>query len=569
MPEEQKEAKRSIWKRLFSGWRRESDREAGQIDTLPIATVVESFVDEPMADPEGKVVSGSQDYAKVAWKLPENRLGKYPILQTMAKDPTINSAIKMHVAHALSAKPDTNEAISIESTSDKEDPIVIDLRNTFKQTINKCCQGWAYNAAIWGMWPVRLYGRPGLGVEMIRSDYYTHPRHIKIFERCGQVAGYTSAHQMPERGRLRLMEPWKFVCFKIPLYSVHLGLEPIRLSGREFDISNDDFRNEDLIETQDYGESLIETAYGPWMDLLEAIVSLNASRKNASRVERLVGVNTGKLNPQRAALYLRTVAEQLQKVGEADANRSLLRGYVQTVVNHLIPIWGDSKGRLEISTVEGNPNIEAIEDIDFAIKRLGSALGIDPALLGFGEMLSGGLGDGGFFRVSILAAIKATLLRRAIASGLEELFDIHVAFKYGKVFLPGEKPWRIMFNSLSSAMEREEMEGTTERANLATLVATLVQMMDPEGTGIDKPAYRNFMWTDLLKVDEEKFKAIYPKKLENEQPSGGDDGFGAPPQRLRPPSPSIMESGHMPEANLKDRIREMVFEAMAEIQGGD
>jgi len=146
-------------------------------------------------------------------------------------------------------------------------------------------------------------------------------------------------------------------------------------------------------------------------------------------------------------------------------------------------------------------------------------LGIDPALMGFGEMLSGGLGDGGFFRLSIMAAIKSNMLRSAIATGLDTLFDIHVAYKHGKVFLPGQKPWRIMFNSVSSAIEREEMENKEGRVNFATMLASLVATIDPEMGRIDKQALHNFIWTDILKVDEEKFKAIFTGKA----PAPGND----------------------------------------------
>lgn len=121
--------------------------------------------------------------------------------------------------------------------------------------------------------------------------------------------------------------------------------------------------------------------------------------------------------------------------------------------------------------MEGNPNLDGLADIDFHVKRLGSALGVDPSLLGFGEMLSGGLGDGGFFRISVLAAIKAAMLRRAILSGLESLFDIHVAYKHGKAFCRGEKPWRIVFNSVSSAPRtggtRENLEGRVTSATMS------------------------------------------------------------------------------------------------------
>jgi len=371
----------------------------------------------------------------------------------------------------------------------------------------------------------RVYGERNKGVELVRSDYYTHPQFIKMYEQAGQLAGFTAAYQNTNQrvGYILLMEPWKFVAFRIPIWRIETDTEPARLDGSIFDISSDDYRAESIIESQNYGASLIETAFGPWLDLQDAIISLNMSRKNAARLERMVGVNTGKLSPQRAAQYLNTIAGQMLKANEAKARESLRRGYVQTVVNHLIPIFGDGKGRLDIASIEGNPNLDGLADIDFHVKRLGSALGIDPALLGFGEMLSGGLGDGGFFRISVLAAIKATMLRRAILSGLESLFDIHVAYKYGKAFLPGEKPWRIVFNSVSSALEREERENMEGRVTFATMMGQLIQIIDAEFTSVDRNALANFMFTDIMKIDEEKFRQMFPGKITG--PVGESDEY--------------------------------------------
>lgn len=183
------------------------------------------------------------------------------------------------------------------------------------------------------------------------------------------------------------------------------------------------------------------------------------------------------------------------------------------MVNHLIPIFGD-RGRLDISTVEGSPNIEGLEDVMLHVKRLGGALGIDPSLLGFGDMLSGGLGEGGYFRLSVMAAIKSQQIRTAIQTGLEKLFNIHIALKHGKYFLPGQRPWRIVFNSISTAMEREEEENMESRANSATMLATLVQTIDPEFSKIDFPSFNNYLWTDILRVDEEKLRAIFPARKE-------------------------------------------------------
>ena len=120
------------------------------------------------------------------------------------------------------------------------------------------------------------------------------------------------------------------------------------------------------------------------------------------------------------------------------------------------------------------------------MKRLGGALGVDPSLLGFGDMLSGGLGDGGFFRVSVLAAVKANLIRAAIRDGLNQICQIHCAYRYGKVYVPGTEPWSIRFNSVSSAIEREEVETQEKLAGIAGGIVQVLAAVDQDFSIADK-----------------------------------------------------------------------------------
>lgn len=521
-----KEKKLSLFRRLFPGFDRARNESSSDIVDMPSQGDVlgshpfgEALLHAQGLLPDGTTEASAED-DQLLGVLPRERLARYAVYADMVTDPTISSAIALHVSQALSAKTATGEIIGIESTSDKDDPIVNDLRDTFKDWINARCQEWAYNAASMGVWYVRPYGAPGKGIEHIRSDYYTHPRFIKEYEHGGRLAGYTHAYQNPAReGRVQVIEPWKFVAFKLPKWHTQGEIEPTRYDVDTFDIRDDDCYREELVEAQNYGDSLLRTAYQPWYDLQQAILSLNMSRRNAARLERLVGVQTGKLSPVKAAQYLNTVSSRLKKANEAHARQSLSKGFVQTIVNHLIPIFGD-RGRLDISTIEGSPNIEGLEDVKFHVNRLGGAMGADPSLLGFGDMLSGGLGEGGYFRLSIMAALKSEAIRRAIHDGIEELFCIHCAFKHGKYFLPGQRPWRLVFNSISTATEREEAENMQGRINLATMIAQTVQLIDPEFSKCDFPAVANYLFTDVLKVDEEKFKAMFPARLPMPEPEG-------------------------------------------------
>jgi hypothetical protein len=516
---------KKVWSSLFPSF---GGADAHN-QNIPPGGIYEGFVGDTTASGQA-AAEASGENGQALTELPYDRRAQYIHYEAMSSDPTISSALLMHISHALSAKSDTGEIISIESIGDEKNPFVLDLRNTLAGMINENCQSWAFNAAKLGSWYLRVYGEDKKGITLLRSDYYTHPRSVTEYCRAGQLVGFISAYQQPDTGGIELMPPWSFVPFKIPVWK-NPATEPFRVdAARPFDISNDDFMSEAISETQNYGHSLLESAYGPWTDLMEAIISLNMSRKNAARLERQVGVNTGRLDPKKAALYLNIVAEQFQKTDRANAQNSLRKGWVQTVVNHFLPIFSpDGKGRLDISTLEGNANIDGIQDVMFHVQRLGSALGIDPSLLGFGELMSGGLGDGGFFRVSVLAAMKAAMLRKAVRAGVERLCEIHIAYKYGKVFLPGEKPWRVVFNSVSTALEREERENLEGRIGMATGMVQMVGLYDQTFATADMAAFGNYLWTDVMKVDEEKFGKMFPKSKANAKPpeEGGFDSTGA------------------------------------------
>lgn len=511
---------------LYPGYAAVDAREAGMVD-LPGGAAAYF----PAVQPDAGTGSGganslgvyASEESKLVRRLPQERMARYAALEIMAEDPTIDSAIKLHMAHALSARSDTNQVISIESITDDKDPIVNDLRDSLQTRINRELNEWAYNAAVYGASYVRVYGTKGKGITNIRSDYYTHPRFIKKFEKAGQLAGFTTTYQGTSgiQNTLRLMPPWSFVGFEIPHWKSVSNLEPTNVGIKPVDLSLDDYEAEALVESQEYGASLIETGYQPWLDLLDAICSLNASRRNAARLERLIGVSTGRLDPEKAAKYINLISSQILQTDKAVSTRSLRNGFVQTVINRIFPLFGE-KGRMDVNTVQGTPDINGLEDVFFHVKRLGGALGVDPSMLGFGDFLSGGLGDGGFFRVSIMAAMKASLLRLAIQNGIQRLCEIHVAYRYNKVFLDGQQPWRIVFNSVSTALEREEQENLESRTNIASALSGIIATLDQEFSTTDRRALLNFLWTHILKKDEESFKLVFPEGKQAEQPQEAD-----------------------------------------------
>ena len=195
---EDKNSKKPFWKQLFPSSQQVDSRNLGGLALPPGSAIYENFAED--GSQLGGVSESGEDGELEITDLPLARLARYNVYRTMATDPTIDSAIKMHISHALSPKADTGEIISIESIGDETDPITLDLRNNIQKIVNDQCQFWAYNAGINGIWFARVYGEDGVGIKQVRSDYYTHPQFVNMYEQAGGVAGYVSAHQQPETG---------------------------------------------------------------------------------------------------------------------------------------------------------------------------------------------------------------------------------------------------------------------------------------------------------------------------------------------------------------------------------
>lgn len=413
-------------------------------------------------------------------RLPDDRFAKYVHLQEMADDPLLSGGIDMHISHALSVNAKTGLCVSIEAKSPEDADLAAALMGDLGEMINAGAPGWCKNMAVFGTHYIRPYAEAGKGIQSIESSWYTMARQIREYVRGGRCAGFTSEYlkEKGAGGAIKLVQPWQLVALRIPYWQPKIHLEPANLTGQQYSLY-DDLYHRVPTETQDYGTSLLEFCYPAWCDLTEALRSLKGSRYNASRIDRFVTLGMDNLDPVQSANYLNLVGSQLRRDMEAMATRSKRNGLIPTVINRLIPTLSGTKGGVNIDTQVISPDIQHIEDVMFHLKRMSGGLGIDPSMLGWSDLLSGGLGDGGFFRTSIQAAQRANWIRIGLRTAIDRLIDIHMANKFGKVFPAGEaRPIVVKFHSLNTAIELEESESREYRTNWALSLATLLDMIE-------------------------------------------------------------------------------------------
>ncbi|MBX9755838.1 MAG: hypothetical protein K2X80_13870, partial [Pseudomonadaceae bacterium] len=164
----------------------------------------------------------------------------------------------------------------------------------------------------------------------------------------------------------------------------------------------------------------------------------------------------------------------------------------------------------------------SIEDVMLQARLLAGALGIDLSMLGFADLLSGGLGEGGFFRTSIQAAERSEIIRTALTEFIHHVVDVHCLARYGEVFDPSARPYQINFYGATSALAREQQE-SRERAmsGSAIMVQVFQQLID---LGLPLEVVEQIL-IKSMQFDEDYAKQL-AKGLKDAKPKADAGGFG-------------------------------------------
>ena len=202
-------------------------------------------------------------------------------------------------------------------------------------------------------------------------------------------------------------------------------------------------------------------------------------------------------------------------------------------IRHIMPV-ADAKQLLQVQGVNssggsggGRAGNVTIDDVLLHAKLLAGALGTDITMLGFADMMSGGLGEGGFYRTSVQSAERARTIRVAVVEWINHVIDIHTAYKYGFIYPEKERPWQVTFYGTNAAMETERQRTAMDAANAALLMSQLFTQL--KDAGLDEKAMTHFL-ERVAKMDKDD-AAMYAKdiakakaKADAEAAAGG--GFG-------------------------------------------
>lgn len=473
-------------------------------------------------------MTSAADSISLSAELPGERLQKYNILETMAKSPTISTALNIHIAHALAPSKKTGQAFIL-SPKDGSDAEAVsrceELTADLGAMINDGLPSWAMIMAIFGVSYVRPYAEQGRGITGIESSYYTLPHFVQEFYRGSQLVGFSGDYILDTHSLRRVItEPWNLVSMKNPYWTPQHKVIPVSYGTKGYSLLSDQ-ADKPLMETQNYGTSFLEYSYEPYLNLCASLAALKSTRNNAAKIDRLIALTTNTLDPVNAANYTRGVSQALKRHSDLVAQRSINANAIPTVLNHLIPVMGDGKNAITIDTQSIPADISGIEDVMFHLRQLAASLGIDATMLGWADQMSGGLGEGGWQQTAIQAALRANWIRQAAQRTIYRLLDIHLAYKYGKVYTETNRPYDVQFNSMNTAIQEEENRELDARANFVAVISQIMDQIqnNPKLAGSD--AFMRYLFTEQLHIDDDTLNTMIKEFKANESEQNNEHGM--------------------------------------------
>ena len=442
----------------------------------------------------------------------------------MEGDAIISSAISLLVTAALGGHETSGDLVFVEESANAKEnaqlkKIVEDVKR-LTPIFNRIAFQMAYTGAVYGDSFARVYARENEGVIDVCTDEMVRPQLVQAYERGGRTVGFSVT--VGENNFVRLTR-LQMARLKMPRKQWIPQFGVIEKSIK-INLNEDDVSQLEIMPSM-VGGSLLFSAEDSYDKFHASLIGLVGQRWIDSIDEQIMTVNLESMTLEQQERFVESIKGMLLN-SKKHAEQAVKKGMpVLERIRHILPIFNEKQVAAITPMTTARSATLSVDDIMVHARLLAGALGVDLSMLGFADQLSGGLGEGGFFRVSAQAAESARVIRVALEDFFNEIIDVHCYYKYGIVFNEGDRPWDINFYGSISALEAEKQRTKADAMNAGMLLVQAIQGL--KDMGATPEIMQEFLQTEMM-LDEDKAK-LYSQIVKAKEGETGAEGGGMPP----------------------------------------
>ncbi|WP_296405017.1 hypothetical protein [Psychrobacter sp.] len=401
----------------------------------------------------------------------------YTLWEIMQTDPQIAEALSLHVTAALGGHESTGDMIFITPKSEIRTGgrRAAELRQKVEREakiispiINRNAFSLARQAIAYGDSYARIYTDKRKGVVDLMNNRFTAPALIMPFEQAGRTIGFHALEDENMERTIAKLSLEQMLRVKMPRIE--------NIPQANFDIWQDkrtliyDIRAENPILPSEIGGSFLYPIEDVWKDVTISRAGLNNQQIADSVKQAFLTLNMEGMPAVQRKGYIASLTNMLKsyrdQIQDAFEGGEALYG----TKYHVLPQYGEKQVLQSIGDLSQRaaPLNEGLLMIN--LRRLAGGLGMDLSLVGWADMLAGGLGDGAAFHTSAQIMRRSMLIRQACIDAFNHLMSLHWGIKYNEYFEPKDYPWEFDFYSDQSAAATEMLSNKQNRANTLALV---------------------------------------------------------------------------------------------------
>ena len=415
----------------------------------------------------------------------------YTQWQIMQSDPQVGEALSLHVTAALGGHESNGDVIFItphervrgkgrrakelHEKVEREAKLIAPLLNRVAFSLSRQAIGYGDSFA-------RIYTQKDRGVIDIINDESTQPATIQAFEQGGKTIGFFALEQENWTDVVAKLTPLQMLRIKMPRIE-HIPQTPLA----NWDVSRKleyDVQADIPINPSPVGGSFLYQIEEPWKSVTISRLALNNQQIADSVKQAFLAINMQGMPPNQQKKYKSGLVNMLKNYNKK-IEAALSGGKeIYGTHYHIVPTYGDKQTITPMGDISNRSSPLNENTLMINLRRLAGGLGIDLSLIGWADMLAGGLGDGASFHTSAQIMRRSTLIRQALIDGYNNLMSLHWGVKYGEYFEDGNYPWQFDFYSDQSAAATEAL--TNKQARLNTIMLKVQAYQGLRDLGLSK-----------------------------------------------------------------------------------
>ncbi|MDO4440567.1 MAG: hypothetical protein Q4B81_00105 [Moraxella sp.] len=405
--------------------------------------------------------------------------------QLMQKDPQIAEGLSLHVTAALGGHESTGDVIFITPHERVRGRGIRakELRQKVESAarhmtpiLNRHAFSLARQAIAYGDSYARIYSDERTGVIDLMNNERTHPPLIQSFVRGEQNVGFFVLEMENWERVVARLTPMQMLRVKMPRIE-YVPQMPLTAFKEGAKLIHLDEIGELPVLPDMVGGSFLYPIESVWQDLVISMSGLNNQQIADSVKQAFLTVNMDGMPPDQRKRYTKGLTQVLQnyrdRIKEAFNGGEALYG----TAYHVLPTWGDKQSITPVGDLSQRTAPLSSDTLMINLRRIAGGLGLDLSLMGWADMLTGGLGDGAAFHTSAQIMRRSMLIRMALTNAFNDLMALHFGLVYGEYFHQGDYPWQFDFYSDQSAAATEALSNKQARMNMVIMKAQALQSL--------------------------------------------------------------------------------------------